>query len=255
MTPEDFHKVLKQQNREIKELKQDRQRETNAAFSKVITAQSAAQKKAEEAAVLYNYELTGLPRDDSEQGKREFAMWRTEEAGIPKHEVTSIGYVDMRRNYGVQAAVIKFGNKGNRTKMSRYMMQYKAWNPLKYYSTGQTWEQYKITGRYQETPDQRERRGYLNVAWQILKELEGEERLKSDEGAYRNYPKASINDKADHLPLIQFIFEEVTEGKLANPTARAYLEKGLWEADFEIRSRRHYEKEEEEQKDEKKRAD
>ena len=29
--------------------------------------------------------------------------------------------------------------------------------PLKYYSTEQTWDQYKITGRYQETADQRER--------------------------------------------------------------------------------------------------
>ena len=119
----------------------------------------------------------------------------------PKHEVSSIEYVDMRRNYGVQTAVIKFGNKGNRTKMSRFMMQDKAWNPLKYYSSDQTWEQYKITGRYQETPDQRERRDYLNVSWQVLEELEGEERLKSDEGAYFNYPKASTNDKADHLPL------------------------------------------------------
>ena len=69
MTPEDFHKVMLQQSREIKELKKDkhRQGETNAAFSKVITAQSAAQKKFEEASVLYNYEFTGLPRDDSEE--------------------------------------------------------------------------------------------------------------------------------------------------------------------------------------------
>ena len=158
MTPEDFHKVVKQQDREIRELKQDRrrQRETNAAFSKVITSWSASQKKAEEAAVLYNYELTGLPRDDSERGKREFVMWRTEEAGIPKHEVSSIEYVDMRGNYGVQTAVIKFGNKGNRTKMSRWMMQYKARNPLKYYSSDQTWEQYKVTGRYQDTRPERE---------------------------------------------------------------------------------------------------
>ena len=126
-------------------------------------------------------------------------------------------------------------------------MQYKAWNPFTYYSTEQTWEQYKITGRYQETPDQRERREYLNVAWQILKELEGEKRPKSDEGAYLDYPKASTNDKADHLPLVQFISEDVTEGRLVNPTARVYLEKGLWEAGFEIRFRRHYEKEEEEQ--------
>ena len=92
MTPGDFHKVLRQQDRETRELKQDkhRQGETNAAFSKVITAQSTAQKKAEEAAVLYNYELTGLPRDDSKQGKREFVMWCTEEACIPRHEATSI---------------------------------------------------------------------------------------------------------------------------------------------------------------------
>ena len=49
MSPEYFHKVLKQQDKEIKELKRDknRQQETNAAFSKVITSQSAAQKKAE----------------------------------------------------------------------------------------------------------------------------------------------------------------------------------------------------------------
>ena len=46
--------------------------------------------------------------------------------------------------------------------------------------------------------------------------------------------------------MIQFISEEITEGKLVNPTARVYLEKGLWEADFEIRFRRHYEKEAEE---------
>ena len=174
-------------------------------------------------------------------------MWRTEKADIPKHEVSSIEYVDMRRNCGVQTAVIKFGDKGNRTKMSRWMMQYKAWNPLKYYGSDQTWEQYKVTGRYQETPDQRERRDYLNVAWQILKELGGEERLKSDEGAYHNYPKASINDKADHLPLAQFIYEEVTEGRLINPIARVYIEKRLWNSDFEILFRRHYEKEVEEQ--------
>ena len=67
MTPEDFHKVMLHQSKEIKELKKDRHRqgETNAAFSKVITAQSAAQRKSEETSVLYNYELTGLPRDDS----------------------------------------------------------------------------------------------------------------------------------------------------------------------------------------------
>ena len=53
MTPEDFHKVIEQQDREIRELKQDKQRqeETNAVFSKVITSQGAAQKRSEEAAV------------------------------------------------------------------------------------------------------------------------------------------------------------------------------------------------------------
>ena len=172
-------------------------------------------------------------------------MWCTEEAGIPKHEVSSVEPVDMRRTYGVQTAVIKFGNKGERTKMSKWMMQFKAWNPLKYQSTGQTWDQYKITGRYQETADQRERRDYLNVAWQVLKELEGEERLKSEEGAYLNYPKASVNDKADHLPLVQFIYQEVTEGRLINPIARVYIDKGFWNSDFEILFRKHYEKEEE----------
>ena len=174
-------------------------------------------------------------------------MWCTEEAGIPKHEVSSVEPVDMRRTYGVQTAVIKFGNKGERTKMSKWMMQFKAWNPLKYQSTGQTWDQYKITGRYQETADQRERRDYLNVAWQVLKELEGEERLKSEEGAYLNYPKASVNDKADHLPLVQFIRQEVTEGRLISTIARVYIDKGLWNPDFEVLFRKHYEKEEEEQ--------
>ena len=95
-------------------------------------------------------------------------------------------------------------------------------------------------------PQTRERRDYLNVAWQVFKELEGEERLKGEDGAYLNYAKSSINDKADHLPLIHFIFEEITEGKL-NPTARVYIEQGLWNADFEIKFRKHYEKEEEEQ--------
>ena len=90
MSPEDFHKVLKQEDKEVKERKRDkrRQQEANAAFSKVITSQSATQKKAEETAVLYNYELTGIPRDGAEQSKREFVMWCTEQAGIPKHEVS-----------------------------------------------------------------------------------------------------------------------------------------------------------------------
>ena len=174
-------------------------------------------------------------------------MWCTEQAGIPRHEVSSVEYVDTRWNYGVQTAAIKFGNKGNRTKMPRWMMQYKAWKPLKYYSSEQTWEQYRVTGRYQETPGQRERKDYLNVASQVLKELEGEERPKSDEGAYLNYPKASTNDKADHLPPIQLICEEVAEGRLTNPIARVYIEKGFWSSGFEILFRRHYEKEEEEQ--------
>ena len=77
---------------------------------------------------------------------------------------------------------------------------FKARNPFKYYSRGEFWEQYKISGRCQETADQRERRDFLNVAWQILKELEGEGRPKSEEGAYFNYSKASINDKADRQP-------------------------------------------------------
>ena len=88
-------------------------------------------------------------------------MWCTEQAGIPTHEVSATGYVDVRRIYGVQTAIIKFGNKGNRTKMSKLMQFYKARNPLKYYSGEQTWDQYKITGRYQETADQRERRDYV----------------------------------------------------------------------------------------------
>ena len=38
--------------------------------------------------------------------------------------------------------------------------------------------------------------------------------------------------------MIQFISEEVTEGKLINPTARVYIEKGLWDSDFEIKFRK-----------------
>ena len=87
----------------------------------------------------------------------------------------------------------------------------------------------------------------MNVAWQILKELEGDERFKSEEGAYLNYAKASINDKADHLPLIQFIYQEVADGKLIDPTVRVYIEKGLWNADPELKFRQHYEREEAEQ--------
>ena len=244
------------QDNEIRQLKKDReeerqerrrQTETNAVISKVITAQGAAQKKSEEAAVLYRYELTGLPRDDAPEHKREFVMWCTEQAGIPNHEITSIEYTDVRRRYGIQTAIVKFGNKGNRTKISKWMQFYKAWNPLKYYSVGVTWEQHKITGRYQETADQRERRDFLNVAWQILKEQEGEQRLISDEGAYLNYPKSSINDKADHLPIVQFIFHEVTEGKVIDPTVRIYIDKGLWNSEFELKFRQHYEREEAEQ--------
>ena len=52
------------------------------------------------------------------------------------------------------------------------MQFFKARNPLKYHSRGEVWEQYKIVGRCQETADQRERRDFLNVAWQIFKELE-----------------------------------------------------------------------------------
>ena len=79
MTSDDFHKVLLIQDKEIRQLKQDReesrkahrmQAETNTVFSKVITAQVSANKKNEEAVALYCYELTGLPRDDSQESKR-----------------------------------------------------------------------------------------------------------------------------------------------------------------------------------------
>ena len=91
MTPEDFT-VLKQQDREIREFKQERrmQTETNAVFSKVLTSQGAAQKRSEETAVLYSYELTGLPRDDTQEDKRAFVMWCTSEANIPDHEISAI---------------------------------------------------------------------------------------------------------------------------------------------------------------------
>ena len=124
---------------------------------------------------------------------------------------------------------------------------FKARNPLKYYSRGEIWEQYKIACRYQETADQKERGDFLNVAWQILRELDGEDRPKSEEGACLNYSKASVNDKADNLPLVQFIYQEVTEGKVIDPTVRAYIDKGLWDSEFEIKFRQHYLLEEEEQ--------
>ena len=122
-TPEDFHKVLKQQDREIRELKQERrtQTETNAVFSNVLRSQGAAQKRSEETAVLYSYELAGLSRDDTQEDKRTFVMWRNSEANIPDHEISAVGYTDVRRVYGIQTATIKFGSKGNRTKMSKRM--------------------------------------------------------------------------------------------------------------------------------------
>ena len=251
MKPQDFHKVLKQQDREIIEFKQEPQMQTeqNAVFSMVLTSQGAAQKRSEETAVLYSYELTGLPRDDTQEDERAFVMWCTSEAKVPDHEISANKYTDVRRIYGVRTPIIKFGNKGNRTKMSKWTQAFKARNTLKYYSRGEFWDQYKISGRYQETADQRERRDFLNVAWQILKELEGEDRLKSEEGAYLNYPKTktSINEKVDNLPLIQFIYQEVTEGKIIDPTVRVYIGKGLWESEFELKFRQHYLREEEEQ--------
>ena len=229
MTSTDSHKVINQQGREIRELKQERriQTEMNAVFSKVLTSQGAAQKRSEETAVHYSYELTGFPRDDAQEDKRAFVMWCTREANIPDHEISAIWYTNFRRVYGVQTAIIKFGNKGNRTKMSKWMQVFKARNPFKYYSRREVWEQYKVTGRYQETADQRERRDFLNVAWQILKELEGEDRFESEEGACLNYPKASINDKADNFPLIQFICQEVTEGNIIDPTVGVYIDEVL----------------------------
>ena len=175
MTSKDFRKMIKQQDREIRELKQERrmQTEMNAVFSKVLTSQGAAQKRSEETAVLYSYGRTGIPRDDTQEDKRASVMWCTGEANIPDHEISAIEYTDLRRVYGVQTAIIKFGSKGNRTKMSKWMQFFKARNPLEYYSRGEVWEQHKIAGRYQETADQRERRDFLNVAWQILKELGG----------------------------------------------------------------------------------
>ena len=73
----------------------------------------------------------------------------------------------------------------------------------------------------------------------------GEDILKSEEGAYLNYSRASINDKADNPPLIQFIYQEVAEGKIIDPTVRVYIDKGLWDSEFEIKFRQHYFREEE----------
>ena len=235
----------------MRELKQERrtQTETNAVFSKVLTSQGAAQKRSEETAVLYSYEFTGLPGDDTQEDKRAFVMWCTSEANIPDHEISAIGHTDVKRVYGVQTAIIKFGDKGDRTKMSKWMQFFKAGNPLKYHSRGEVWGRYKIAGRCQETADQRERRDFLNVAWQILKELEGEDRFKSEEGTYLNYAKASINDKADNLPLVQCICQEVTEGRIIDPTVRVYIDKCLWGSEFEIKFRQHYLREEEEQEE------
>ena len=223
------------------------QTETNAVFPKVLTSQGAAQKMTEETAVLYSCELTGLPGDDTQKDKRALVMWCTSEANIPDHQISAIEYTDLRSVYGVQTAIIKFGNKGNRTKMSKWMQFFQARGPLKYYSRGEAWEQYRILVGYQEAADQRERRDLLNVTWQILKELEGEDRLKSEEGAYLKYSTASINDKADNLPLVQFIYQEITEGKIIDPTVRAYIDKGLWDSEFEIKFGQHYLREEEEQ--------
>ena len=40
---------------------------------------------------------------------------------------------------------------------------------------------------------------------------------------------------------------EMSIEKLVNPTARVYIDKGLWNSGFEIMFRKHYEKEKEEQ--------
>ena len=47
--------------------------------------------------------------------------------------------------------------------------------------------------------------------------------------------------------MVQLFYQEVTEGRLINPIARVYIEKGLWNSDFEVLFGKHYGKEEEEQ--------
>ena len=39
---------------------------------------------------------------------------------------------------------------------------------------------------------------------------------------------ASMTRQTDNLPLVQFIYKEVTEGKIIDPTVRVYIDKGLW---------------------------
>ena len=44
-------------------------------------------------------------------------------------------------------------------------------NSTKYWSEGSEWQLYAVTGRYTETKDTHEISEYLNMAWQVFKNI------------------------------------------------------------------------------------
>ena len=166
-----------------------------------------------------SYEIGGLPTEASHGEKAKCTMkLLTTKAVTLSHEVANMGHKALSR--GTEVWGLEFRSNGIKRKLDKAT---KLWGAC-YFDDGKgntnsTWWQYKTEFIWPETMAQKDIGTICNMVWQSIKEIVGEDIVKSEKGLYIHHRSASIVSKSSGLPVVKIVLDENPE----DPTCFAYI--------------------------------
>ena len=165
-----------------------------------------------------SYEIGGLPTEASHEEKARYTMSLMTKAGIPSHEVANMGYKVLSR--GTEVWGLEFRSNGIKPKLDKAT---RIWGDCFFEdgkgNTNSTWWRHKTEFIWPETMAQKDIRTIRNRVWQSVKEIVGEDIIKSEKGLYIHHRSASIVPKPFGVPVVKIALDENPE----DPTCFVYI--------------------------------
>ena len=121
---------------------------------------------------------------------------------------------------GTEVWGLEFRSNGTKPKFDKAAKQ---WGEC-YFNDGKnnsnsTWWTNKIEFIWPETMVQKDSRVICNMIWQAVKEIVGEDFIKTDKGLYIHHRSASLISKSSGSPVVKIVLDENPE----DPTCYVYI--------------------------------
>ena len=192
--------------------------DTIDGHTRILRQQLFEKRKESDIKTSLSYEIGGLPIEADHEAKARFICSLIKKADIPSHELAQMGFKTLAR--GSEVWGLEFRSNGIKPKFEKAV---KNWGET-YYDDGKgnnnsIWWQNKIEFIWPETMAQKDIRMICNMIWQAVKEIVGEDMIKSDKGIYIHHQSSSLVSKSFGTPVVKVVLDENSE----DPTSFIYI--------------------------------